>query len=117
MVNIFTSLAQRFIMEWYPGVPGQVERILSQLPNLKTLVVISNGSCELGTLDMDSLRLRCALDATAMEISTLNEWFRFRRAFGATMNRMKPILDRYNKTRGVDSQAEMTVMGLYNCWD
>jgi hypothetical protein len=26
-------------------------------------------------------------------------------------------LDRYNKTRGVDSQAEMTVMGLYNCWD
>lgn len=46
--------AQRFIMEWYPGIPGQVERILSQLPKLKTLVVVSNSSCKLCALDMDS---------------------------------------------------------------
>jgi hypothetical protein len=104
-------------MEWYPGIPGQVERILSRLPNLKTLIVVSNSSCELCALDMDSLCLRCALDATAIEISTLNEWFRFQIAFNTTMNTMKPILNRYNKTRGFGNHAEITVMELYNCWD
>ena len=102
-------------MQWYPGVPGLAEGGLSQLPNLKTLVVVSKTYSELRSLDMDSLHLRCALDATAMEISTLKEWFQFRRAFDVTLSRMKHMLDQSKETRGLGKHAEISVMKLYNC--
>ena len=105
----------RFIMECFPGFLGHIEGILFQLPNLKTLVVVSNTRSELHSLDMNSLRLCCASDATAMEISSLDGWFQFRRAFEATLSRVNTMLDRYNKTRGVGNHAEMTLMKLYNC--
>jgi hypothetical protein len=100
-------------MECFPGFLGHIEGILFQLPNLKTLVVVSNTRSELHSLDMNSLRLCCASDATAMEISSLDEWFQFRRAFEATLSRVNTMLDRYNKTVG--NHAEMALMKLYNC--
>jgi hypothetical protein len=109
------SEVQRVIMEADAG-PRGARSILSQLPTLKTLVLASNTLDELSnSLDMDSLRVRCTLDATAMELSTLKEWLWIQRAVDRTLSRLKPMLNRYNEAREVGNHVEITLMKLYNC--